>query len=411
MIKDESKGKTKMRLKSVACSLLIISCLVGHAAFAQDDFALWKKDFKQQALTAGVSRATLDKFLPRMTLLLQVVKADKKQPEFVSTFWDYIDARLTGGRIQEGKMLLKRYPTWLARISDAYQVPKEFILAFWGLETNYGKITGNTDVLNALTTLAYNPRRRKFFTRELISFLKILEQEKWDSVKGSWAGAFGQFQFMPTTFEAYAVDADGNGTRNIMVSMPDAFASAANYLHQMGWNPKETWGQEVILPTNANWTAIREAREKTLADWGRLGVRPAHNVWRGSASTMASLILPMGKDGPAFLTFPNFKRVMRWNKSELYALSVCFLADILSEQWQDIVSPRTHQKLSTDEVFQIQAQLVNLGYYPDEPDGLVGPKTRGAILNFQHNNGIAEDGYPSKDLLDLLNTYNKELNK
>lgn len=399
-----------MHLKSVPYMFFLLCNVVINTAYATDDFTKWKQTFKTEALDAGVSVATLNKFLPRMKLLPQVVQADKKQPEFISTFWEYTDARLTPTRIDEGKMLMKRYPTWLKRVSDAYRVPTEYILAFWGLETNYGKMTGNTDVLNALTTLAYNPRRRKFFTRELIAFLKILEQEKWDSVKGSWAGAFGQFQFMPTTFEAYAIDADQNGTRNIMVSMPDAFASAANYLHKMGWNPDETWGQEVVLPQNLNWAKVYENKEKTVSDWESMGVRPSSHVWQANGQTMASLQLPMGKNGPAFLTFPNFKRVMRWNKSELYALSVCFLADILAGKWTGIAHPRLTQRLSTEQVYQIQAHLADLGYYQDIPDGLVGKKTRRAILAFQHDKGVDEDGYPSKELLDFLNTYRKELN-
>lgn len=400
----------KISLKSVGYISLIAFSIMSGSVRAQDDFTLWKQQFRQEALNAGVSEPTLNKFLPRMTLLPSVIQADKKQPEFVSTFWDYIDARLSDERISQGKMLLKRYPTWLARISEKYQVPREYILAFWGLETNYGNMMGNTNVLNALTTLAYNPRRRKFFTRELIAFLKILEQEKWEVVRGSWAGAFGHFQFMPTTFEAYAVDADENGTRNIMVSMPDAFASAANYLHKMGWNPNETWGQEVRLPQKLDWNQVYENKAKSVADWQNLGIAPAYEIWKASGDTMASLVMPMGKNGPAFLTYPNFKRVMKWNKSELYALTVCFLSDILSNQWQGISYPRNHQKLSTQEVLQIQDHLKKFGYYPDEPDGLVGPKTRRAIMDFQKERGIDEDGYPSKELLELLNSYGKELN-
>jgi len=400
-----------MLLKTIGYIFILAFMLVHSAVFAQGDFAAWKQEFKIQALNAGVLPATIDKFLPRMTLLPQVVQSDKKQPEFVSTFWDYIDARLTASRIEQGKMLAKRYPTWLARISERYQVPKEYVLAFWGMETNYGQIMGKTDVLNALTTLAYDTRRRKFFTRELIAFLKILEREKWDAVQGSWAGAFGHFQFMPTTFEAYAVDADGNGTRNIMVSMPDAFASAANYLHQMGWNPNEPWGQEVVLAPDLNWSVVYNAKDKTLTEWQRLGIMPAHGTWKVGGDTMASLSMPMGNNGPAFLTYPNFKRVMKWNKSELYALSVCFLADILSGQWREFVRPRTYQKLSTQDVIEIQSYLKELGHYPNEPDGLVGPKTRQAILTFQKERGLPADGYPSKELLEILGTYRKELNK
>ena len=402
-----------MLLKSIGCAVFGVGLFLTTTIFAQDDFAAWKKSFYHEARRQGVSESTLRKFLPRMTLLPQVVAADRKQPEFVSTFWEYTDARLSDARIQQGQMLLKRYPTWLKRIGDHYQVPPEFILAFWGLETNYGKMTGNTDVLKALTTLAYNPRRRKFFTRELIAFLKILEQEHWDSVQGSWAGAFGQFQFMPTTFAAYAVDADHNGSRNIIASMPDAFASAANYLHSMGWDPNSGWGREVFLPQQLNWAEVYSPNSKTVADWAVMGVVPADGTsWSpNELQQTAKLLMPMGKDGPTFLTYPNFKRVMQWNKSELYALSICFLADIIADRWTGIYYPRTVKRLSTEEVYQIQSHLAELGYYTDQPDGLVGSKTRRAILAFQREKGVDEDGYPSEKLLDLLNTYKKELNK
>ncbi len=398
-----------MLLKKIGCVILTLFLSLAAVASGTDDFALWKESFRQEALSNGVSEQTLNKFLPKMQLLPQVIQADRKQPEFLSTFWEYTDARLTKSRIDKGKMLLKRYPTWLKRISDKYQVPREFILAFWGLETNYGNYMGNMDVLNALTTLAYNPRRRAFFTRELIAFLKILEQERWESVQGSWAGAFGHFQFMPTTFEAYAVDADNNGSRNLVKNMPDAFASAANYLHQMGWNPNQTWGQEVFLPENLNWRKVYETPEKTITEWVALGLMPAHQGWYVSPETKASLVMPMGKNGPVFLTYPNFKRVMRWNKSELYALTVCLLADIFADKWQGIAHERIEQRLSTEEVYQIQRRLADLGYYEFRPDGLVGKKTRRAILAFQQEKGLDEDGYPSKELLDLLNTYRKEL--
>lgn len=392
-----------MVVKSIGWIIFSVSFLMGQIATASDDFAAWKQNFEKQAMQSGVSEQTLKKFLPKMQLLPQVIKADKKQPEFVSTFWEYTDARLSPIRIQEGKRLLKKYPTWLKRVSDKYQVQPEFILAFWGLETNYGKTMGNIDVLNALTTLAYNPRRRTFFTKELIAFLKIMEKEKWDKVKGSWAGAFGHFQFMPTTFEAYAVDADNNGTRNVVASMPDTFASAANYLHQMGWNPNETWGQEVFLPQKLDWHWAQDNSRKTVADWMNMGIMPANGQWNAPYNMPASLLLPMGKNGPAFLTYPNFRRVMQWNKSELYALSVCFLADILSGKAQKIEYPRTTQRFSTEQVYQIQQRLAELGYYESKPDGMIGKKTRQAIMNFQHDKGVDKDGYPSIELLNLLN--------
>ena len=378
--------------------------LLSGVALASDnaDFNAWKQTLYRQAIAEGVSESTARKYIPSLKLLPSVVASDRKQPEFVSTFWDYVDTRLSEQRIAKGKMMMKRYPTWLKRLEERFGVPGQYLIAFWGLETNYGDTMGNTKTLDALATLAYDLRRRKFFTKELIAFLKILETEKFGTVYGSWAGAFGHFQFMPTTFLAYAVDADGNGTRNTIGNMPDAFASAANYLSKMGWNRYETWGREVVLPQWLDWNAV--CQTKTVATWANEGVRLANGAgWPNEEMGIeADLILPMGVSGPAFLVYPNFKRIMRWNKSELYALTVAFLADILSDNWQGIYAERDASKLRHDDVMLMQTKLAELGYYMGTIDGHLGPKTRQAILNYQRQNALPQDGYPSKQMIMLL---------
>ena len=400
---NESRGNMKTLIKSVCCVLVLAWAVVAQSG-DNADFNAWKQSFRKQAAEAGVSTATLNKYIPQMKLLPSVVSADRKQPEFISTFWDYTDKRLSEPRISRGQMMMKRYPSWLKRMEDAYGVPAQYIVAFWGLETNYGNTLGNTNTLDALATLAYDKRRRTFFTKELIAFLKILETERFGSVQGSWAGAFGQFQFMPTTFLAYAVDGDGHGTRNVIANMPDAFASAANYLHKMGWTYEEPWGHEVVLPEAVDWRMIQDKAGYPVQEWINHGYRLANGTPfpMEERDITANVILPMGATGPAFLVYPNFKRIMKWNKSELYALTVAFLADILKGEWQGIYAPRQDDKISHDDVSVIQTELSRLGYYSGTIDGQLGPKTRQAILMYQREKGLPEDGYPSQWVKGLL---------
>ena len=390
-------------IKSICCLVLCV-CVSKSFAETTSDFDVWKQQFRKQALAEGVSEKTLNTFIPQMDLLPSVVQSDRKQPEFISTFWDYVDKRLTSNRMEKGLLMMKRYPTWLKRLEERFGVPGQYIVAFWGLETNYGSTKGKTDILDALATLAYDKRRRSFFTRELIAFLKILETERWTQVKGSWAGAFGHFQFMPTTFMAYAVDADNNGTRNIIGNMPDAFASAANYLHQMGWVYDEPWGHEVALPKTIDWNVVHDKKGFPVQVWQNLGYKLATGADfpEKEHEIMARLILPMGLRGPAFLVYPNFYRIMKWNKSELYALTVAFLADILKGEWPGIQAQRDTQKFSYVDAHKVQTRLAELGYYKGAIDGQMGPKMRQAVLEYQRAQGLPQDGYLSDQMILLL---------
>ncbi|MBP5343820.1 MAG: lytic murein transglycosylase [Alphaproteobacteria bacterium] len=390
-------------IKSVGC-LLLCCCVKLAVASTTPDFESWKQQFRQQALAEGVSEETLNTFIPQMDLLPAVVQSDRKQPEFISTFWDYVDKRLTPTRLDKGHTMMKRYPTWLKRLENQFGVPGQYLVAFWGLETNYGDTKGKTDILDALATLAYDKRRRSFFTRELIAFLKILESEHWSHVSGSWAGAFGHFQFMPTTFMAYAVDADNNGARNIINNMPDAFASAANYLHKMGWKYDEPWGHEVALPKNIDWDMVHDKKGFPVQDWKRYGYQLATGkpFPMEEHKIIARLVLPMGLRGPAFLVYPNFYRIMKWNKSELYALTVAFLADILKGEWPGIQAQRNVLKFSYMDVKKVQESLSELGYYRGTIDGKMGPKMRQAVQEYQKARGLPEDGYLSDEVIRLL---------
>ncbi|MGN1062724.1 MAG: lytic transglycosylase domain-containing protein, partial [Alphaproteobacteria bacterium] len=238
---------------------LIAACgmSIGCVAHSRETaFETWKHQLAAQAVSAGVNQDFMEKLLPHIQLLPEVVEADRKQPEFQLTFWDYTDRALSPKRIETGRKMMTEHADLLARVEEKYGVPAKYIVAFWGLETAYGTYQGNIDTLNALATMAFDERRRSFFTKELITFLKILQQEKLPRVKGSWAGAFGNFQFMPSTFAAYAVDGDCDGRRDIVNSLPDAIESAAHYLSEMGWNKNVKWGREVILPLPPDWMKI-----------------------------------------------------------------------------------------------------------------------------------------------------------
>ncbi|MDY6407853.1 MAG: lytic murein transglycosylase [Pseudomonadota bacterium] len=400
----------KIFLKSICCIVFALGLQTSNA-FADSGFDTWKKDFYAEALKAGINRKVLDKALPNMHLLERVIRLDTQKPEYASNFYDYTNRRLTPERIETGRQMARRYKTWLARVEEKYGVPHEYLLALWGMETNFGSFMGSVDMLDSLSTLAYHPRRRKFFTGELIGYLKIVQNERGVAPKtGSWDGGFGHFQFMPTTFLAYAVDGDENGRRDIVNNMPDAFSSAANYLHQMGWNRDEPWGREVIVPDDFDWHQIHKHEKKTVADWEQLGIAPRHikSFPDREKNTIAEWHVPMGKNGPVFLTYPNFKIIMRWNKLSLYAISVGMLADVIKKRYDPIKPPPEFRPFKTRDIMCLQNKLTEMGYSTQGADGQIGPKTRQAVAAYQRAHGLTPDAYPSFELLQQMECQNAE---
>lgn len=400
----------KFLFKSTCYFLLSVCAMGWKASYAAEDFSVWKDSFYQEAIHAGISKDILDKYVPRMTLLPRVIKLDMSKPEYLQNFFDYTRVRVSDHRIARGQKMLQKYKTWLKRVSDQYGVPPAYLVALWGMETNYGSYMGNVDMLNSLSTLAYHPRRRRFFTGELIAYFKILENEPSVAPeKGSWDGGFGNFQFMPTTFLAYAVDGDNNGRRDIVRNMPDAFSSAANYLSRMGWNKDEPWGREVVFPEYPDWEQIHQYETKTVREWQKLGIYPKYidTFPESELKTKAQLRMPMGISGPVFLTYPNFKIIMRWNKMELYALSVGILADILQNNMPRVEVPADFIPFKTTSIIRMQEELTKRGYDAGGADGKIGSKTRKAIRAFQKDNRMAQDGYPSIELLKKLECYDE----
>lgn len=389
-------------LKSIYYIVFFCCAFIGVNSRADSDFEQWKEQFYQEALHAGVSKKILDRTIPKMNLVERIIQLDTQKPEYVSDFYTYTGKRLTDTRIQKGREMKHTYPTWLSRIEKKYGVPSAYLLALWGMETNYGSFMGNVDMLDSLASLAYHPRRRKFFTNELIAYLKILENESSVAPqKGSWDGGFGHFQFMPTTFLAYAVDADGNGRRDIVNNMPDAFASAANYLHQMGWRTDEPWGREIRIPDDFDWIHVHKDTKMSVAEWLNMGIRPAHleHFPQNELSIQAEWHAPMGKNGPIFLTYPNLKIIMRWNKLSLYALSVGLLADLIENRYERPAPQNDLKFFKTASVICLQEKLAEKGYYDGSADGLLGPKTRAALRRYQVDNGLLPDAYPDYELL------------
>lgn len=369
-----------------------------------EDFLQWKADFRKIARQKGISDSFLDKMMPKLKYLSHVLDSDKKQSEFLLSFWDYTDRTLSEKRVQDGVKMSKKYKTLANNTAKKYGVQSEFLLAFWGLETNYGAYKGEIDTLNALATLAYDKRRRNFFTNELITLLKLIEKGETTRFKGSWAGAFGNFQFMPTTYAAYAVDADSDGRRDIIHSLHDAFESAANYLSKMGWNNQYGWGYEVKLTKPLNWNTIPENNKMTVAEWEKRGVLPACEEKRSISeqNLTAKLVLPSGIDGPAFLTYSNYDLIMRWNNSTSYALTVGVLSDRISGKSTRFCTPRKNVKISRDDIKFIQSRLIEKKLYSGTVDGILGQNTRKAIRLYQQKNKLDVDGYPSVKLIQKL---------
>ena len=370
-------------------------------------FEQWKKEFRKQALQEGISKKTLNTYLPQMTLLPTVVKSDRKQAEFILTFWQYMDRALNPNRIQRGKEMFHANYDMLQEIYQTYSVPPHYILAFWGMETNYGTTKGNVSILNALATLAFDERRREFFSKQLISYLRLLEQGHIKPAKGSWAGAMGHFQFIPTTFEGYAIDADGDGKKDIVDNLYDSALSAGNYLFSMGWHKGSRWGREVLITRLLPWERVYDGQPKTVHDWFQMGLVPANgDVWTEDDLKMtAHLLMPMGINGPIFLTYPNFQIIKRWNNSDLYALAIGLLADRIVDQQTQIYAHRTDERLKVEEVEELQQKLTEKGYYKGKIDGKIGKKLQHAIRKVQKEFGMQQDGYPTKDFILKLDTY------
>lgn len=397
--------KKHKHLFAVLCGASLFSGITQAQMLSDAEFSSCVATLTDKARTAGISRQTIQNSLAKATYNTRVVELDRKQPEFTTTFADYFNRRVTDDRVAKGRELLIKHKDLLDKVASQYGVPAPYLLAFWGLETNYGSFFGKMSVVDSLTTLACDERRSDFFAGELIAALRILDEGAIapDKMEGSWAGAMGHVQFMPTAFLRYAVDYDGDNKRDLWNSVPDAMASAAHFLQNLGWTTSERWGREVKLPENFSYVDAGLDNHKSLADWAELGVRRADGAPLPIADMDASLLVPAGHNGPAFLVYHNFNVIMGWNRSEYYALAVGQMADRIAGAGKLLQPPpEDAPRLSREQVITLQQHLNEKGFDIGEADGIFGPATRHGIARFQHQQGMIADGFADQKTLELL---------
>jgi membrane-bound lytic murein transglycosylase B len=352
-----------------------------------------------------VSRAIFARYTASLTPDLGIMDLVDNQPEFTKSIWDYLDLLVTDARIEKGRALLEKYRATFQAVERAYGVDRHIIAAIWGVESNYGTEGGDRPVLRSTATLACVGRRQRYFREEFLATLEILQHGdvRPNQLVGSWAGAFGPTQFMPTAFKRYAVDFDRDGRRDVVKSVPDIIASTANNLKKDGWIAGQSWGYEVVVPATFNFLLADHHRTLPIREWQRHGIaRPGGKPFPRPDDS-AFLLVPAGIQGPGFLMLHNFRVIMRYNPAEAYALAIGHLADRLrgggpfAQSW-----PRYERVLSRDERLELQQLLAQHGYDIGEPDGRLGAKTRAAIREFQARNGRIPDGFASGVILDQL---------
>ncbi len=378
------------------------------AVATRPGFADWLAGLRTEALAAGVSGATFDRAFAGVQPNQQVLTNDSSQPEYVKPIWGYLEVAVSPERIADGRQLLAANAALLNRAARPYGVDPRYVVAIWGLESAYGVNTGGYGVIEALATLAYGSRRADLFRQQLIDALLILETGDISpaDMRGSWAGAMGQTQFMPAAFRQHAVDGDGDGRRDIWRSLPDVFASTANYLSAFGWRPGESWGTEVRIPANFAWELAELDVRKPVAEWRAMAIRPIAGGELTNGAAMASIIAPAGHRGPAFVIYDNFRTILKYNNSISYALAVGNLADRIVGGGPFVASwPTGEPPLSRTDKRDLQALLAARGYDPGEIDGVIGPKSRQALRQFQREIGELPDGYPTLALLNRLRTF------
>jgi lytic murein transglycosylase len=352
-----------------------------------------------------ISRASFEKYVRGLTPELYIMDLVDRQPEFTKAFWDYLDILVSDARIETGRELLAKHKAIFDKVEQAYGVDRYVITAIWGVESNYSTLGGDRPVLRSTATLACVGRRQAYFRDEFLSALEILHRGdlRPEQLRGSWAGAFGPTQFMPTSFKRYAVDFDGDGRRDVVDSIPDLIASTANNLKRDGWVPGATWGYEVVIPKGFNFMLADRSRQHSLHEWERLGIHRVAGKSFPRPNERGYLLIPAGSGGPGFLMLHNFRVIMKYNPAEAYALAIGHLADRLrggegfAQPW-----PRHEPVLSLAERREMQELLLSKGFNVGEPNGRFGSKTRAAIRDYQASIGLIPDGFATTTILARL---------
>lgn len=378
------------------------------AAPAQPDlvkFAAFMSDFRAEAIKAGIRPEIYDRSMAGLTPNAHIFELDGKQPEFVRPVWEYLDGAVSGLRVKSGQQQLAAYSTALANLESRYGVPKEILVAIWGIESDYGVGMGHYNMFQALATLGYDGRRTALGRRELLAALKMEQREGYtpEEMTSSWAGAFGQTQFMPSTFLAHAVDGDGDGKIDLWHSVPDALASTAAMLAGDGWQKGAPWFIEVHLPADFPYAEADLEKASPVSHWRGLGVTAITGTALPDTPEKGAILLPAGASGPAFLVYANFKCILHYNNAAAYALAVGQLANrfaggsAILHPW-----PRNEQTLNRDEAIAFQRDLKTLGYDPGDIDGILGGKVKSALRDYQRAKGLIPDGFATLGLLQKL---------
>ena len=331
MIVDKSKN---IMAKTPILFILILLLVLPSTSKADEDFSAWLAQFRIEASSKGIAIGTLDTAFKDIQLIKRVIELDRNQPEFKLTFNTYMEKVVTPARVNRGRHLLAEHRELLEKVEQKYGVQPRFLVAIWAIESNFGDHRGGFPVIGALTTLAYDARRSKFFRRELINALRVLDEGhiSLTDMRGSWAGAMGQVQFIPSSFVSFAVDFDKDGRKDIWHNLPDIFASAANYLSSYKWQNNRTWGRQVTLPKGLDHEMTGLGKKKSLSQWQKLGVRRLNDSALPNVAINASLIMPAKNMSPAYLVYDNYRAIYKWNKSHFYVIAVGTLADRIATQ-------------------------------------------------------------------------------
>ena len=399
-------GVATVLAKGLATSAIwVLSAVVGHAASCQNtgNFDRWLEAFRKEAVEAGVTAKTIQSALGGMRLDQGIIARDRRQGFFAQSFLDFSD-KLIRGRVESGRRKVAEHKAIFAAVDKTYGVPAAVITAFWALESDFGSGMGDLPVLRSLATLAYDCRRGEMFRGELLAALKIIDRGDLqpDEMIGSWAGELGQTQFLPSHYLNHAVDYDGDGRRDLLNSPGDVIASTAAFIQSLGWERGQPWLQEVRVPANLAWDQADLAIQHPRAQWSTWGVTQADGRPLPDDALPASLLLPMGRNGPAFLAFPNFQAYLKWNQSLTYATTAAFLATRIAGAPGMSRGKPGIVTLSGEKVKELQTLLSRQGYQLGEPDGKLGAATRAAVKQAQLKLAMPADSYPTPELLDRL---------
>ena len=398
----------KMVLKVAAVALGAVLAGPALAASCQNtgSYEAWLAQFKKDAAAQGISSKVIADASPSLTFDPVIIRRDHGQAVFNQTFLQFSDRMVGGARIPNGLAKIKQHAALFAEVEKEYGVPAPVLTAFWGLESDFGANFGKYKILSALATLAYDCRRPDFFRTQLFDALRIIEggDQRVEDMIGDWAGEFGGMQFTASDYLKNAVDFDGDGRRDLINSVPDTIASAAKFLVSLGWRRGEPWLQEVHVPQNLPWQEADVNIQHPVSKWAAWGVKPAYGSLP-SGDLPASLILPMGRHGPAFLAYPNFKAFLGWNSAMVYSTTVAYFATRLNGAPNvDHSGATAVVPLSTEQVINLQKLLIKQGYEGvGEPDGKIGNGTRNAVKEAQLKVGLPADSYPTVELIERLN--------